>query len=167
MAVTESATRSASDGPEVLIRPNQGATRPHPGHGTLRRGRPFFFSGGIYLLISLFIWSRLWSSHPTSTTTSGYGDNSLVTWFLAWPAYAISHGLNPLYSTDLFYPKGLNMLSNVGMLGIGVPLAPVTWAFGPIATLNVALTLAPVLSALGMFVLLRRWVTWVPAAFVG
>ena len=59
------------------------------------------------------------------------------------------------------------MLANVGMLGIGVPLAPVTWAFGPIATLNVALTMAPVLSALGMFVLLRRWVTWVPAAFVG
>ena len=53
------------------------------------------------------------------------------------------------------------------MLGIGVPLAPVTWVFGPIATLNVALTVAPVLSALGMFVLLRRWVHWVPAAFVG
>ena len=61
----------------------------------------------------------------------------------------------------------MNLLANTGVLGIGVPLAPVTWVFGPIATLNVALTVAPVLSALGMFVLLRRWVHWVPAAFVG
>ena len=42
-----------------------------------------------------------------------------------------------------------------------------SWLFGPVASLNVALTLAPVLSALAMFVLLRRWVTWLPAAFVG
>ena len=32
-------------------------------------------------------------------------------------------------------------------------LAPVTWAFGPVASMNVALTLAPALSALAMFVL--------------
>ena len=42
-----------------------------------------------------------------------------------------------------------------------------TWLFGPIATLNVALTLSPFLSALAMYVLLRRWVSWAPAAFVG
>jgi hypothetical protein len=53
------------------------------------------------------------------------------------------------------------------VLAIGVPLAPVTWLFGPVATLNVASTLAPVLSALAAFWLLRRWVQWSPAAFVG
>ena len=37
------------------------------------------------------------------------------------------------------------------MLAIGVPLAPVTWLFGPVATFNVASTLAPVLSALAAF----------------
>ncbi len=52
-------------------------------------------------------------------------------------------------------------------LAIGVFLVPITWLFGPIATFNVALTLAPFLSALAMFVLLRRWVSWMPAAFVG
>ncbi len=35
------------------------------------------------------------------------------------------------------------------------------------ATLNVALTLSPALSALAMFVLLRRWVSWMLAAFIG
>ena len=92
---------------------------------------------------------------------------SLFTWFLEWSAYAISHGLNPFYSTAMHVPVGVNLLANTSVVAIGVLLAPITWLFGPIATLNVALTLAPALSALSMFVLLRRWVTWTPAAFVG
>lgn len=133
----------------------------------VRRARPLLLAAGSYLALSLVLWWHVWSSHPTSTTTCGCGDNSLFTWFLEWPAYAISHGLNPLYSTDMFHPTGINLLANTGEVGVGVLLAPVTWIFGPIATLNVALTLAPVLSALAMFVLLRRWVSWTPAAFVG
>ncbi len=53
------------------------------------------------------------------------------------------------------------------MLALGIVLTPVTLAFGPVASMNVALTLAPALSALSMFVLLRRWVAWAPAAFIG
>ncbi len=130
-------------------------------------GSALFAAGGAYLALSLVVWWNVWSSHPTSTTTCGCGDTSLMTWFLAWPAHAISHGLSPLYSTDLFHPGGVNLLANTAEVGLGVPLAPVTWLFGPIASLNVALTLSPALSALAMFVLLQRWVTWSPAAFLG
>ncbi len=113
------------------------------------------------------MWWHVWSSHPTSTSICGCGDTSFYTWVLEWPAYALSHGLNPLYSTAMGYPHGINLLANTGVLAIGVPLSPITWAFGPIATLNVALTLSSALSGLAMFVLLRRWVSWDPAAFVG
>ena len=58
------------------------------------------------------------------------------------------------------------MLANASSTGIGIVLAPMTWLFGPIASLNVALTLSPVLSALAMFILVRQWVQWAPAAFV-
>jgi hypothetical protein len=88
-------------------------------------------------------------------------------WFLEWPAYALAHGHNPFYSTALFHPAGIDMLSNTSVLAIGIPLAPVTWLFGPVATMNVASTLGPALSGLSMFWLLRRWVQWTPAAFVG
>ncbi len=71
------------------------------------------------------------------------------------------------YSTAMHYPGGVNLLANTSVVAIGLLLAPVTWLFGPIASLNVALTLAPTLSAVSMYVLLRRWVTWAPAAFVG
>ncbi len=120
-----------------------------------------------YLVLSVALWWNVWSTHPTSTTTCGCGDSSLFTWFFEWPAYALTHGLNPLYSTYLFHPGGINLLSNTAEVGLGIVLAPVTWAFGPIATLNVVLTLSPFVSALAMYVLLRRWVSWSPAAFVG
>jgi hypothetical protein len=140
---------------------DQERTRP------LHRYRPVLVAGGVYLVLAVLVWWNVWTGHPTSTTTCGCGDSSLFTWFLAWPAYAISHGLNPLYSTASFYPTGVNLLSNTAEVGFGVVLAPVTWLFGPIATLNVALTVSPALSALAMFVLLRRWVSWSPAAFAG
>jgi hypothetical protein len=65
------------------------------------------------------------------------------------------------------YPHGVNLLADTEEVGIGVALAPLTWNFGPVATLNVALTLSPTLSALAMFVLIRRWISWMPAAFFG
>ncbi|MGA3149295.1 MAG: DUF2079 domain-containing protein [Acidimicrobiales bacterium] len=129
--------------------------------------RALLFSGLAYLGLSVFIWSNVWTSHPTSVTTCGCGDPSQFIWFIEWPAYAISHGLDPTFSTALHYPVGVNMLAFVSVFAIGVPLAPITWVFGPVASLNVAVTLAPVLSALAMYVLLRRWVTWMPAAFIG
>jgi hypothetical protein len=120
-----------------------------------------------YLVVSVVLWWNVWTGHPTTVTTCGCGDTSLFTWFLEWPAYALAHGHNLFYSTALFHPGGIDVLSNTSVLAIGVPLAPVTWIFGPVATLNVASTLAPVLSALAMFWLLGRWVRWAPAAFVG
>jgi hypothetical protein len=120
-----------------------------------------------YLTLSVVEWWQVWSTHPTGVTTCGCGDASLFTWFLAWPAYALAHGHDPFYSTAIFHPAGIDLLSNTSVLAIGIPLAPVTWLFGPVATLNVASTLAPALSALAMFWLLRRWVRWIPAAFVG
>jgi hypothetical protein len=153
-----------------IVAPNHSS--PHrsadtPGSASTHRWRTLLFAAGAYLLLSLIVWWNVWSSNPTSTTTCGCGDSSLFTWFIEWPAYAISHGLNPFYSTAMFYPGGVNLLANTSEVAIGVFLAPVTWIFGPIATLNVALTLSPVLSALAMFILLRRWVSWAPAAFIG
>jgi hypothetical protein len=140
---------------------------------TAEKGRPSagraevagVFAG--YLLLSLLIWWQVWSTHPSSVTTCGCGDTALFLWFIEWPAYAIAHAHNPLYSSALFHPAGINLLSNTSVLAIGIILAPVTWLFGPVATLNVASTLAPALSAAAMFWLLRRWVSSTPGAVVG
>jgi hypothetical protein len=124
-------------------------------------------AGLVYLAVSVLLWWGVWSTHPTSTTTCACGDSALFLWFLEWPAYALAHGHSLFWSAWLFHPQGINLLSNTSVLAIGTVLAPVTWLFGPVATLNVAATLSPVLAALAMFWLLRRWVSWSPAAFAG
>ena len=120
-----------------------------------------------YLALGVGLWWGLWSTHPTSTTTCGCGDAARFLWFFQWPAYALAHGHTVLHSTWLFHPGGINLLDDTSVVALGVVLTPVTWLWGPVASMNVALTLAPVLSALAMFTLLRRWVTSAPAAFLG
>jgi hypothetical protein len=155
---------SPSEIPDGGDRLDTGATA---GSVPSRRWLALLASFGAYLVLSVVIWWNVWSGHPTSTTTCGCGDTASFLWYLEWPAHALFHGVNPLYSTAMNYPAGVNLLANTSELAIGVVLAPVTWVFGPVATLNVALTLAPALSALAMFVLIRRWVSWTPAAFIG
>jgi hypothetical protein len=121
-------------------------------------------AGGGYLTLSLILWAHV-LPHPRSLTTCGCGDGALTLWVIRWPAYALSHGLNPFYSSKLFVPRGINMAPN--SLGLGIATAPVTWLFGPVASLNLIDVVSPPLSALAMFWLLRRWVSWVPAAYVG
>ncbi len=136
-----------------------------PGRRTGHR-RSLVLAGSAYLALALVVWWGVWSSHPTATTTCGCGDSALFLWFIAWPAHALAHGLDPFSSTAMSHPGGVNLLANTSVLALGVVLAPVTWAFGPVSSLDVALTLAPALSALACFVLVRRWVAWAPAAFV-
>ena len=129
--------------------------------------RGLLAAAAAYLALGVALWWGVWSSHPTSTTTCGCGDAARFLWFFQWPAYALAHGQSVLHSTWLFHPGGINLLDDTSVVALGVVLAPVTWLWGPVASMNVALTLAPAMSALAMYLLLRRWVTWAPAAFLG
>ena len=53
-----------------------------------------------------------------------------------WP-----HGQNPFFSTALFHPTGINLLAQTSVTGLSLPLVPVTWIWGPVASLNVASTI--------------------------
>ncbi len=70
-----------------------------------------------------------------------------------------------MFSQWVNVPDGANLLSNTSGTLVATLLAPVTWAWGPIAATNVALTLAPALSAWGCFVALRPLLKWKLAAF--
>jgi hypothetical protein len=135
-----------------------------PAPASRRARRHAIVAGGLYLIVSLIIWANV-LSHFASVTTCGCGDAALTLWVVKWPAYALSHGLNPFYSTKLFVPHGINMVPN--SLALGIVAAPATWLFGPVASLNLIDLLSPPLSALAMFWLLRRWTSWAPAAFIG
>ncbi len=122
---------------------------------------------GLYALCSLAVLWDLVAVHPTTSSICGCGDPARYLWFLAYPAWALSQGASLLHATTVFPPGGLNLLDDTSVLGLGVPLAPLTWLAGPVASMNAALFLLPVLSATGMLLLLRRWVGSLPIAFAG
>jgi hypothetical protein len=123
-----------------------------------------------FTLPAIVLWWHVWSGHPTAALTCGCGDPAQEVWFMAWPAWAISHLHNLFFSGAVNVPDGANLLSNTSGTLVGVVAAPVTWLFGPVASTNVALTLAPALSAWACFAAIRPLVTWkagaIPAALV-
>ena len=97
---------------------------------------------------------------PRRRLTCGCGDPAQEVWFMAWPAWAITHLHSVFFSGVVNVPHGANLLSNTSGPLVGVVLAPVTWLFGPVTATNVALTLAPALSAWACFAAIRPLVNW-------
>ncbi len=124
-------------------------------------------AGATYLAVGFVLWVHAWTEGASTHTLCGCGDPALFLWFFQWPATALAHGENPFFSTALFHPTGVNLLAQTSVTGLSLPLVPVTWIWGPVASLNVASTLVPALTAFTAFVVIRRWVPWTPAAFVG
>jgi hypothetical protein len=65
-------------------------------------------------------------------------------------------------------PDGVNLMANTSVLGIGIPLAPVTWLFGPHVTFVLLLVVGFTAGATCWYLLFsRRLVRSRSAAFVG
>ncbi len=94
-------------------------------------------------------------------------DTTVQIWWLSWTSVAFPH-LPTLFSAPwMNFPKGQNFGVNGSMLAVGVLLLPITKLFGVVTAWNIGLRIAIVASATAMCLVLRRWTTWWPAAFVG
>ncbi|PWR09651.1 hypothetical protein DKT69_30530 [Micromonospora sicca] len=85
------------------------------------------------------------------------GDQMLFEWMLARAARAVAGAENPLHSTALNVPDGVNLMANTSVLGLGVPLAPVTWLFGSQTAFLVAVVCCLAGTATAWYALLARW----------
>jgi hypothetical protein len=86
-----------------------------------------------------------------------YVDPNLFIWFWRWWPYAVSHGIDPLYSYQIGAPTGYNLAAwTTSTPSVALLMWPVTAAFGPIASFNLSLLLAPPTAAWAAFVLTRR-----------
>ncbi len=141
--------------------------RARPEASTRPTWRPAAIAAALYLLAACL---RYWPVPPWSSSwllQGGHRDPAEMTWFLAWTPYAVGHGLNPLFTSYLDAPLGVNLASNTSVPFLGLVAAPITLLFGPITTFNVLTRLALAGSALAMCLVLRRWVRSWPAAFLG
>ncbi len=164
--------RTEPERPEHVGEPSSPSpARAHAGRGRL--GRTLRTAGfhlgalALFAIPAVALWWHVWSGHPSSTLTCGCGDPAQQVWFTAWPAWAMAHLHSLFFSGAVNVPDGANLLSNTSGTLVGVVLAPVTWAFGPVTATNVALTLAPALSAWGCFAAIRPLVTWKAGAIPG
>jgi hypothetical protein len=133
----------------------------------LRRYGPPVLCVLAYSILAAFVYGV----HPPATSATlppcACGDIPPGVWFLAWPAYALSHGLNPLYTSWANVPYGVNLMNNTSTPLLGIVFTPFTLAFGALSTFSLLMRTAFAVSGISMCFVLRRWTRWWPAAFVG
>jgi hypothetical protein len=95
-------------------------------------------------------------------------DANFYIWAIGWWPYAITHGLNPLFSHQIMAPGGVNLAWATTTPTVSLLMWPITATAGPIAAFNLSLILAPPASAWAAFILARRLTGkfW-PALFAG
>lgn len=107
-------------------------------------------------------------AHPGQRLPYTPGDRILAEYFLAWAARCVRHGSNPFVLDRLNAPAGVNGMANTTMLGLGLPMSPVTLLFGPGFAFDVLVVLTVAGTAATWYWLLSRHVVESPvAAWVG
>jgi hypothetical protein len=83
-------------------------------------------------------------------------DPQIFIWGLAWYPYALTHGLDPLYTTLAFAPTGYNLAWSTTIPAPALALWPITLQFGPLVSFNLLCVLVPILSGYAAFALCRQ-----------
>jgi hypothetical protein len=83
-------------------------------------------------------------------------DVQFYAWSLGWWPYAVSHGINPLFSNQIGAPHGYDLAWASTAPSVDLAMWPVTAAFGVVVSYNVTLLLIPPVSAWAAFVAARR-----------
>lgn len=123
---------------------------------------------GLYLASALVVLGGLWMDLGRGYLTASVSDQDLWEWFFATTAHALVHAQNPLFTTLQNYPQGVNLMANTTLLGLSVPLAPLTLLAGPTVTWAVVLTLGLAGTSFAWYRLFsRHLVTYRAAAAVG
>ena len=110
-----------------------------------------------YLLVSFLFLGLPVAAHPERDVVGGlFTDPQIFVWSFAWWPHAILHGLNPIYTHQIWAPDGFNLAWATSVPGLAIAFAPLTLLFGPVLAYNVASILMPALAAWTAFLLCRR-----------
>jgi hypothetical protein len=137
-----------------------------PPHARLRP--PRLWSGGARLgnttfavLLGYGLVSFLWFGlrpviQPGRQYIGVFDDPQIPIWSFAWWPHAIAHGLNPFVTHAVWAPHGVNLAWVNSMPPLALLFAPLTWAFGPVVSYNIAAVLLPAFAAWTAFLLCRH-----------
>jgi hypothetical protein len=129
---------------------------------------PLALTAAAYLAASLALHHRLLGHLTTATAGWTSSDSYQFVWWIRWLPWSLAHGANPLYTTYLHAPLGVNGMWNTPVPVLAALFAPVTLTAGPIPAYNLAMVLGPVVSGLALALALGVWVQrWWPRALAG
>ncbi|MGC4812484.1 hypothetical protein ACLQ29_18320 [Micromonospora sp. DT228] len=133
-----------------------------------RPARADLLALGAYVLLGIFVCLNYWGDVTSRVSSHLPTDHSWFEWLFAHGAYSVRHLENPLFTARQNAPDGVNMIANTSLLGVTLPLAPLTMLLGP--QVMYALYLGAALAATagtGYWMLSRHLVRSRAAAFVG
>ncbi len=110
----------------------------------------------VFLASSAYVHLHLITAVRTGYLSQAVQDQQAFEWYFGAAAHAMATGANPLFSTLQNYPDGVNLMANAAVLGLGIPLAPLTLTAGPQVTFLVVELLGLALTASAWYWLFRR-----------
>ncbi|WP_009881386.1 hypothetical protein [Brevibacterium aurantiacum] len=144
---------------------------------TLRqRARPWLWYALLLTVVSICVFGQV-AADPGGQVVASNDDSSLFIWWLGHAAellgsqlglgndaaqggtadgYLYTEAMNTLHG-------GVNGAWNTSLAGLGLILAPITWAAGPVVSYNLLIISIPVLVSLATAALFSRFLTHVPA----
>jgi hypothetical protein len=123
---------------------------------------------GTYFVLAVLANWNAWTTGATQAhALQGGQDPKLNAWTLAWTPFAMSHGVNPLFSHWVNVPYGANYAANVAIPLLALIASPITAVWGPVAGMNFIISFSFFAAAVAGYCFVRHWTTWRPAAFVG
>jgi hypothetical protein len=122
----------------------------------------------IYLVIAILLWGIPVLAHFTTRYVgNGRADTDVLRWAYAWTPWAVSHGVNPLFTDRVFFPPGIDLTWTALMPGPALIVWPITRAFGTLASTNALKLSSPALAAWGAYLVCRRLTGAFWASLVG
>jgi hypothetical protein len=121
--------------------------------------------GYVAVAFAYFGW-RL-ADHPGRYILGSGRDPEIFIWAFAWWPHAIETWQNPFYSHAIYAPTGVNLAWTTTVPGLALVFWPLTQAFGPTLSYNVAAMLMPALAAWTAYLLCRHLTRSTWAGVVG
>jgi hypothetical protein len=111
----------------------------------------------IYLTVFIIGFGLPLASHLNVPNLRQYWtDPQFYAWSLRWWPYAVSHGINPLFSHQIGAPQGYDLAWASTTPSVDLLMWPVTATFGVLVAYNVVLLALPPVAAWAAFVAARR-----------
>ncbi len=120
-------------------------------HANYRMWATFLF----YLILSYLLFAFSIGFNLTTSYIGLYSHDQIqFLWTLYWWPYAISHHINPFFSTFIWHPYGTDLsLAPASVPGASFIALPITLIFGPVASYNLLIIVGSALSAFFTFLI--------------